>query len=70
MTTAKRVSDLTQFNIAQIEGSNMANIVSPTGLFVTREPSNNALKLLPESSELAEFEIEQIDDKFVRIYSI
>ena len=44
----------------------MANIISPTGMFVTREPSNNALKLLPESSELAEFEIEQIDDKFVR----
>jgi hypothetical protein len=64
LTTAKRVSDLTQFNIAQIEGSNMANIISPTGMFVTREPSNNALKLLPESSELAEFEIEQIDDKF------
>ena len=65
MTTAKRVSDLTQFTISRINGTDTANIVSPSGKFLTQTFGTSTLKLEELPSEDAVFALEQLDDQFV-----
>ena len=66
MTTAKRVSDLTQFTISRINGTDTANIVSPSGKFLTQTFGTSTLKLEELPSEDAVFALEQLDDQFVK----
>merc|ERR1712176_1258834 len=70
LTTAKRVSDLTQFTISRINGTDTANIVSPSGKFLTQTFGTSTLKLEELPSEDAVFALEQLDDQFFSIRSM
>lgn len=65
LTTSRRVSDLTQFTISQIGESDEAHIISPSGLYLTREEETDALMLSDEAVENSVFQLETIDDTFV-----
>lgn len=70
LTTSLRVSDLTQFTIAQVGVTDNAYILSPSGLYLTSEPLTGKLTLELNPAENSIFEVEALDDEFFAIKSL